>query len=62
MINEKTLNAKDADVTASKQPMITMYRGGTTFQIGLRFNEKGKESLEDKIKKMIRRDVQNDDF
>jgi len=44
------------------QPMLSMQLGRTTFLIGLHFAEKSKESLDDKVKRLINRDVQNDNF
>lgn len=45
-----------------EQPMLSMQLGRTTFLIGLHFAEKGKESLDDKIKRMIWKDVQDENF
>lgn len=39
------------------KPVITMKRGKTTFTIGLCFNDKSKESLDDRVKKLIRKEV-----
>lgn len=47
---------------APEQPMLSMQLGRTTFLIGLHFAEKGKESLDDKVKRMIRKDVQDENF
>lgn len=43
----------------SKQPdgNFTMKRGMTTYQIGLFFNKANKENLDDKIKRLMRKDV-----
>ena len=51
MTNETAVTMKDG------QPMLTMKKGKTTFMIGLHFNEKGKDTLDDKIKKMIRKEA-----
>ena len=45
-----------------EQPMLTMRLGRTNFLIGLHFAESGKETLEDKVIRLINRDVQNDNF
>ena len=45
-----------------EQPMLSMQLGRTTFLISLHFAEKGKESLDDKVKRMIRKDVQDENF
>lgn len=42
---------------ATGNPSITMRRGKTTFKIGICFNEKSKETLDDRIKKLIRKEV-----
>jgi len=51
MTNETVVTMKD------EQPMLTMMRGKTTFLIGMHFNEKGKDTLDDKIKKIIRKEA-----
>jgi hypothetical protein len=45
-----------------EQPMLSMRLGRTNFLIGLHFAESGKETLEDKVKRLINRDVQNNNF
>jgi hypothetical protein len=39
------------------QPLLTMMRGRTTLLIGMHFNEKSKDKIDDKIKKIIRKEV-----
>ena len=40
-----------------------MFRiGNTSYVLGLHFNETSKLTLEDKIKKLIRRDIQRNNF
>jgi uncharacterized protein YaaQ len=39
-----------------------MRRGNTTFLIGIHFDKTRKETLDDKIRKMIRRDIENGNF
>ena len=51
MTNETVVTMKD------EQPMLTMMRGKTTFLIGMNFNEKSKDTIDDKIKKIIRKEV-----
>ena len=36
--------------------------GNTTFLVGLHFSEASKETLDDKLKKLIRKDVEADNF
>jgi len=62
MTEKKTNEIRETPETVPEQSLVTLLRGGTTFLIGLHYAEKGKETLEDKVKKMIRKDVQNDDF
>ena len=59
---KKTNEIRDTTETVTEQPVVVMQRGNTTFLIGLHYAEKGKETLEDKVKKLIRKDVQNEDF
>ncbi len=46
---------------AKIDPSLMIHRGGTTFLIGIKFADKG-DSLEDKVKRMIRKDVQSLNF
>ena len=66
MEENKTIEIQDtekvAEETAPKEPVLIMRRGGTTFLIGLHFSETSKDTLEDKIKKLIRRDVETGNF
>ena len=59
-VKEKEIRATPE--AAVEQSMITMRLGRTNFLIGLHFAESGKETLEDKVKRLINRDVQNDNF
>ena len=54
--------AKAAKETTQQEPVLIMQSNGTTFLIGLHFSETSKETLEDKIKKLIRKDVENGNF
>ncbi len=51
MTNENVVTMKDG------QPLLTMMRGKTTFLIGMYFNEKSKDTIDDKIKKIVRKEV-----
>lgn len=53
---------KASEETASQEPILIMQSGGTTFLISLHFSETSTETLEDKIKKLIRKDVENGNF
>lgn len=41
---------------------LVMKSGGTTFVIGLHFSETSKDTLEDKVKKLIKKDVESGNF
>ena len=51
MANESSAIMKDG------QPMLMMQKGKTTFLIGMYFNEKSKDTIDDKIKKMIKKEA-----
>lgn len=54
--------AKAVKETTQQDPVLIMQSNGTTFLIGLHFSKISKETLEDKIKKLIRKDVENGNF
>ena len=54
--------AKAVKETTQQDSVLIMQSNGTTFLIGLHFSETSKETLEDKIKKLIRKDVENGNF
>ena len=39
-------------------PMLAVPIGNTTYMVGIHFNEAAKETLDDKLKRLIRKDVQ----
>ena len=43
-------------------PTLTMYHGNTAILIGLHFSKTSKETLNDKVKKLMRQDVKNGNF
>lgn len=57
---EKT-NETPNKTRAKIDPLLMIHRGGTTFLIGIRYADKG-DTLEDKVKRMIRKDVQSNTF
>lgn len=61
-MTEKTNAEIRATPEAQDRPVLSMQLGRTTFLVGLHFAEKGKESLDDKVKRMIRKDVQDENF
>ena len=44
------------------KPVLELREGNTTFLIGLHFSENTRETLGDKIKQLIRKDVQDGNF
>jgi len=58
VINE-TIQAPDPEPEFSG---FTVKSGNTTFLVGLHFSEASKETLDDKLKKLIRKDVEADNF
>ena len=53
---------KETPATAPESSGLVMKSGGTTFVIGLHFSETSKDTLDDKVKKLIKKDVENDNF
>ena len=62
MTETKNNEIRATPETAPEQPMLSMQLGRTNFLIGLHFTEKGKETLDDKVKRLIRKDVQDENF
>ena len=59
---ETTLNETETEQKERIKPVLELREGNTTFLIGLHFSEKTRETLGDKIKKLIRKDVQDGNF
>ena len=56
-------NEPKQDSVSEQSPYgLMMKRGNTTFFIGLHYSETSKETLEDKMKMLIRRDVESGNF
>ena len=56
-------NNEIRDMPAEKiRPQLTLKSGRTTFLIGIHFPEKGKETLDDKVKRLISKDVEAGNF
>ena len=66
MAENKTTEIRDtanaSKETTQQEPVLIMQSNGTTFLIGLHFSETSKETLEEKIKKLIQKDVENGNF
>ena len=54
--------ASDSETVPSGSSMLTMKSGHTTFLIGIHFSETSKQTLDDKVRKMIRKDVEDGNF
>ena len=54
-------NTTTINTSAKIEPSLLIQRSGTTFLIGIRFADKG-DSLEDKVKRIIRNEVQSGAF
>ena len=59
-IKEKEIRATPE--AAPEAARLTMMSGNKTFIIGLHFSETGKDTLEDKVKKLIKKDVEDGNF
>ena len=59
---DKEVMLKETPATAPESSGLIMKSGGTTFVIGLHFSETSKDTLDDKVKKLIKKDVENGNF
>ena len=59
---DKEVMVKETPATAPESSGLIMKSGGTTFVIGLHFSETSKDTLDDKVKKLIKKDVENGNF
>ena len=50
------------NMTLEKEPSLTIRAGSTTYVIGLYFNDKTNETIEDKVRKLIRKDMESGNF
>lgn len=62
MTEVKVKEIRETPEAAPEQPMISMRLGRTDFLIDLHFAEDGNESLDDKIKRLIKKDIQDENF
>ena len=62
MENKTENEIRDVPAAGTGQPVLTMKRGRTTFLIGLHFSDTAKETLDDKVKRLISKDVQAGNF
>ena len=59
---KETTDETGASPSESGFSGFTMKSGSTTFLVGLHFSESCKETLDDKLKRLIRKDVEADNF
>ena len=50
------------NMTVEKEPGLAIRAGSTTYVIGLYFNGKTNETIEDKVRKLIRKDMESGNF
>lgn len=62
MTEVKVKEIRETPEAAPEQPMISMRLGRTDFLIDLHFAEDGNESLDDKVKRLIKKDIQDENF
>ena len=62
MTEVKVKEIRETPEAAPEQPMISMRLGRTDFLIDLHFAEDGNESLGDKVKRLIKKDIQDENF
>ena len=53
---------RDKPEAALEAGGLVMKKGNKTFIIGLHFSETSKDTLEDKVKKLIKKDVEDGNF
>ena len=57
LIDEKPRETPTADAEQSEAPTMNFEIGGSTYIVGIHFNQNTKETLSDKLNRLIRRDV-----
>ena len=62
LLEQNSQPDKDKTVSPEMQPDLRMKIGRTTFLVKLHFKEDSTETLKDKVKNLIRKDVQNGNF
>lgn len=58
----KTKNRKEASGVEAETGGLIANCGGTTFLVGLHFSETSKDTMADKIKKLVKKDVESGYF
>lgn len=62
MMNTAENEIRDMPETDSESAGLIMKSGNKTYVIGLHFSETSKDTLEDKVKKLIKKDVESGNF
>lgn len=62
MKNTAENEIRDMPETAFEPAGLIMKSGSKTYVIGLHFSESSKDTLEDKVKKLIKKDVESGNF
>ena len=62
MAELKTKNRIEASESEPVACGLILNSGGTTFLIGLHFSETSKDAMTDKVKKLVRKNVESGDF
>lgn len=62
MENTSELAARDKPKAAPEAGRLLMKSGNKTYVIGLYFSETSKDTLEDKVRKLIKKDVEDGNF
>jgi hypothetical protein len=62
MTEMKEIEKRVTPNEASGQPILPIRVGKTTYTVRLHFSETSRETMEEKVKKLIRRDIQEEKF
>lgn len=62
MIGQETNDAEETNTVSPGTSMLRMKSGNTTFLIGIHFSKTSNQTLDDKLRKMIIRDVEDGNF
>lgn len=61
-IGKETIVAEEANTASPGSTMLSMKSGNTMFLIGIYFSKTSNQTLDDKVRKMIQKDVENGNF
>lgn len=59
---ESNQDAAETLSTIPDEPRLSMRIGNTTYLVSIHFSETSKDTLADKVKKLIRRDLESGNF